>query len=245
MLLAMLMVSLLIYAWGLFSKYQSSKDSLADIEDTAKFNEQFTHYDRNDVQGYEVLSLINQVVDYNFRKSNDALAKNDYKYVPIKIVINLGDENTRKNKLAKDGNLRLFVGSGTYTQSDTVNKFQDIIGFATETEQRYGGADSATRIAKSIDSIFLSDEQLTYNSNQGISNEESWENAKNKFNSYSTNKEVTSQSELNAEKERVYKYYEYIQFKRGIFKSNSNAIQYDTATGRICYMEFSFTGDIH
>ena len=38
MLLAILIISLLVYAWSLFSKYQASKDSLADIEDTAKFN---------------------------------------------------------------------------------------------------------------------------------------------------------------------------------------------------------------
>ncbi len=36
MLLAILIVSLLIYAWSLFSEYQASQDSLADVEDTAK-----------------------------------------------------------------------------------------------------------------------------------------------------------------------------------------------------------------
>ena len=61
MLLAILIVSLLIYAWSLFSKYQSSNDSLSEIEDTAKFNEQFANYDRKGIQGYEILSLVNKL----------------------------------------------------------------------------------------------------------------------------------------------------------------------------------------
>ena len=46
MLLAILLVSLFLYAWSLISDYQASQDSLTEIEDTAKFNEQFAQYDR-------------------------------------------------------------------------------------------------------------------------------------------------------------------------------------------------------
>lgn len=246
MLLAILILSLLIYAWSLFSEYQSSQDSLADIEDTAKFNEQFANYDREGVQGYEVLTLINKVIDYNYRKSSDVEAKGNDKYKPITIIINMGDENTRKI-LSKDGTLKLFTGSGNlkYTQSNTVNQLQTIINFATETETRYGGADSATRIAKSIDSIFLSQTQLDYNSSQGFSEEESWQNAIKKFNVYSTNLKVNNQSKLIGEKERVYKYYEFVQFKRGKFNSIANELKYDSITGRVYQMTFNFTGEIY
>ena len=40
MLLAMLILALLMYAWSLFSEYQTSQDDLEEIENTAKFNEQ-------------------------------------------------------------------------------------------------------------------------------------------------------------------------------------------------------------
>lgn len=94
MLLAILIVSLLVYAWSLFSKYQSSQDDLADIEDTAKFNEQFTNYQRDNVKGYDILSLANKVTDYNYRKS-ESDRTNDENYVPITIVINLTDDNLK------------------------------------------------------------------------------------------------------------------------------------------------------
>ena len=94
MLLAILIVSLLVYAWSLFSKYQSSQDDLANIEDTAKFNEQFTNYQRDNVKGYDILSLANKVTDYNYRKS-ESDGTNDENYVPITIVINLTDDNRK------------------------------------------------------------------------------------------------------------------------------------------------------
>ena len=49
MILAMLVIVLLIYAWGKFSDYYTSGSELADINDLAEFNLQFTNYDRDDV----------------------------------------------------------------------------------------------------------------------------------------------------------------------------------------------------
>ena len=80
MLLAILILTLLIYAWSLFSEYQSSRDDLADIENTAKFNQQFTNYDRDDVQGYELITLVNQIIDYNERKTEDTKNDNNVRY---------------------------------------------------------------------------------------------------------------------------------------------------------------------
>lgn len=245
MLLAILIISLLVYAWSLFSKYQSSNDELANIEDATRFNEQFTNYDREDVQGYELLSLVNKVIDYNYRKSNDAAAKSDDKYRPVTVVITLGNEKSQA-ALSQDGIIRLFTKL-IYTQSDTINTFGKIIQEMTDVETKYGGADCATRLAKGIDSIFLSTQQLEQNSKLGFSEEESWQNAIKKFNSYSSGFTIPANDKttLNGQKENIYKYYEYLQFKRGIFKSDSSKIQYDSTTGRITNMKFDFTGKIY
>ena len=246
MLLAILIVTLLIYAWSLFSKYQSSKDDLADIEDTAKFNEQFANYDRENVQGYELLSLVNKVIDYNYRKSNDANAKNDEKYKPITIKINLGNDNYRK-KLTKDDTIRLFTNA-TYIQSNTVNTFGNILTGANgmqQIESDYGGADCATKIAKSIDSIFLSDAQIERNKTKGKTEEESWNDAIKVFNSYSLKTKVNTKADLLGQKNKAYRYYEYVQFKRAKFDSVAESVKYDTITGRIYQMEFTFTGELY
>lgn len=224
MLLAMLIVALLMYAWSLFSEYQTSQDDLVSIENTAKFNEQFTQYDRKDVLGYEILSLVNKVVDYNYRKSNDVNAKNDEKYTPITIDINIPDPSVFTE--GSEPNQLFDINKKQYRQSNTVNQFNSIIRDATDIEARYGGSDSATRLSKALITIYSSDT--------------SDENAIKKFNSLSTNKQVSNMTELNAEKTNLYKYYEYVQFKRTIFKSDSSKIQYDNLSGRISYMRFDF-----
>lgn len=241
MLLAILLVSLLIYAWSMFSKYQTSKDELVDIEDTAKFNEQFTNYDRDGVQGYELVTLINQVIDYNSRKSNVAGAKNDEKYPPITIKINL---NNQREKLTKDGKNQLFI-QNSYLQSDINNTLKEIIDATTEIEKRYGGVDAATKISRSIDSIFLSKDQIDIDKKKyGLSDENIlWENAIKKFNSITKGEKAENQNQLMTYERYAYQYYEYVQFKRGKF--NCSLLEYDNATGRVKTMQFDFTGDIY
>lgn len=43
-------------------------------------------------------------------------------------------------------------------------------------------------------------------------------------------------------RERVYKYYEYVQFKRAHFDCVDS--KYNNSTGRITYLEFKFNGEI-
>ena len=248
MLLAILILTLLIYAWNLFSNYQSSGDKLANIENTAKFNQQFTNYDRDDVEGYELISLVNQVVDYNERKSTEG--KNDEKYNPITVTINLDNKNKDFAKESKNS----LITATSYTQSNAVNTFKNLIDTASRIETRFGGNDCATKIAKNYDSIFLSDDQLKQ---QAGSDEakilEAWKNAAAKFNAYSSNvkidttnktaKEISDQIILHYSAQAL-KYYEYMQFKRGIFKCTK--LLYDEkTTGRVSKIEFMYTGNIH
>ena len=237
MLLGILIISLFLYAWGLISEYQSSKNSLAEIEDTAKFNEQFSNYDRNGVQGYELLSLINMVTDYNYRKSSDAQAKNDEKYTPITISVSFVNDTNRK-KLTQDGGANKLFSSNTYTQNQagqaTKNPFTSIINSMTAIENEWGNVDNATKVAKGFSTIFLSN---------SASNDNKL-NAVKKFNSLSyKNYPLTVDgynSMITNEKDKAYKYYEYMQFKRSLFNSATDQIEYDNATGRIIKMVFNF-----
>ena len=95
-MLTILVVSLLFYAWTSVSEYQANQDKLIEIQNVAKFNAQFTNYQRDDVQGYELLSLVNKVIDYNQRFSSEfgsSSAGNYAQYRPVIINIKL-DENT-------------------------------------------------------------------------------------------------------------------------------------------------------
>ena len=247
MLLAILIVSLLIFAWGKFSEYQSSQDELADLQDTAKFNEQFANYDRKDVEGYEILSLVNKVIDYNQRRSNLENAKNDERSSSITIKVKI--DRSELNKFTYDSsNPKLFANTD-YTQSEVKNVFDDIIKNIQIIETKFGGVDEATKLAKSIGSIYLTQEQLDSNQRlYGKSEDLSWLESRNKFNSIVKNNKISEtdmnaiKNKLNNYKDDIYKYYEYVQFKKAVFECTKT--EYDDNTSRIKEMDFVFTGEI-
>ena len=50
-LIVMLVVTLLIFGWRSYSDYFLKKQELENIDNLAKFNEQFESYERDDVMG--------------------------------------------------------------------------------------------------------------------------------------------------------------------------------------------------
>jgi len=91
----MLIVTVMMYGWNTMSEYQAEMERIKEIEKVAIFNQQFTNYQREDLLGYEVLSLVNKVIDYNQRhssagESTGSAAGNDSSYKPITIKIAMG-----------------------------------------------------------------------------------------------------------------------------------------------------------
>ena len=100
----------------------------------------------------------------------------------------------------------------------------------------YGNADSATKLAKAIDTIYPGSQQIDNNKRKGMTLENTWNEAKRTFNLYSSTaiKTEIERNHLN----RLYEYYEYVQFKKATFKCNN--VEYDNATGRVKKMNFDF-----
>ena len=259
-LLTMAMVGLLIFAWNKFSDYYSKDDDLSSIDDLTEFNLQFTNYQRDDVHGYELISLANKVYDYNTRKSDATGNKSNEWYNTIKMIINLNgmqDKFRYRNDLTSR---ELLFKNGIYSN----NGIENFIQTATGIEEAYGGSDTTTKLAKSIDSLILTQDQINYNKNyKNMSPADSKRYAIQDYISISKDENIlngkiinenTSEDEINAiysnmqkkltNDASIMKYYEYYQFKRGIFECNSNDITYDQSTGRVSTIKFTFTGKI-
>lgn len=265
-LLAMLVVSLVIYAWNIFSNYYKYQDSLENIDDVAKFNMQFANYDRDDVAGYDLISLANKVADYNTRYSNLPDNKSNIHTNPITITINLigsakvSNQNALKQKLTYSGDrLRLFTRSnGVYEQSGVRNDIENTINIASNIESALGSEKTASKVARSIDSLLRDDfssymgEELKDEKKKRV---EFYNSLIPSGSSYKVN--ITGNDYISAYSQMENKikgsngilaYYEYYQFKKGIFSCTN--VQYDdnTATGvgngKISAMTFIFTGEI-
>jgi len=256
-MLTMLVVSILMYGWGTFSEYQTELDRIKEVENVAKFNQQFTNYERNDVQGYELLSLVNKVIDYNQRHSEDgtttgSVAGNDASYKGIKVYIEMYDgteitENFVISKLTREiaipdkesiggDELTLFT-EPSYTQSKTTNTFDTfenkVLSFVRNIEKKdseFGGVTGIQNLVKNIDTIYQG-KIIGHNSGNDV--DSSWYDMTYIINRYKTL--TGKECDINAIRDPgkvkdVLKYYEYSYFKKSLFKCTR--IDYDDGEAR-------------
>ena len=108
-------------------------------------------------------------------------------------------------------------------------------------KENFGGKDIAQKLATVTGEIYngatsLSEQRdviIKYNNLTGFTGEK-------KLYFSDDNQIRASWNKLQSLKESVYKYYEYVQFKRARFDCTN--VEYDQVTGRIIKMEFEFTG---
>ena len=219
--------------------------------------------------GYEIISLANKVIDYNERYS--AEGTNDDEYSPITLTVYSDDNNwyalgygaieiyiDGKNYEFGDDVKPILFTESYYTVSSTTHTLEELFEEALKIvadsgNNSVGTEDAAVDIVKSLSSIALSEDQLNYNkSRYSMSYEESYMVAIQDYNSltdgqkFSVSTSVTSTYEEMIEylfsDDYILNYYEYYQFKKGIFKCTK--IEYDDTYGRVSEIDFTFTGDI-
>lgn len=110
-LIVIILVSMILLVKNNVVNFYASQDELQEISDKTKFNEQFTRFNRNDVAGYELISLSNKIIDYNERLSSEG-KNNDEKGEPIAISITIWDN--KNNKIKKDNMKTLFCANNDY-----------------------------------------------------------------------------------------------------------------------------------
>ena len=245
MLMVMLVIGLVLYVRQNYSDYYASQEEFKNIENVTQFNKQFTSYERNDVKGNELISLINKIIDYNDRMSDKAT--NNSQGTPIEMEIAMGDSNKIKD-LSYDGNTKLFAPNAVYkfstdneyTKYDIKTKIIDPIKSVIT---NVGTEEELNKIAKDIKGIF-DIEPTDAEKKKGVTITQKQQEAVKKYNSYieDSTKYVSDYNTLLSNRDLIYKYYEYVQFKKGIFKCTG--VEYDTDSSRVKKIKFEFTGII-
>ena len=127
-LIAIILVSLVLLVRSNVVNFYASEDELQAISDKTKFNEQFTRYNRDDVEGYELISLANKIIDYNERLSTATSEGNDSQAEPVRLAITLWNNTSIgkdkvKELLSNDNELRLFEKYPTLVEENvSLNK---------------------------------------------------------------------------------------------------------------------------
>lgn len=240
-LIALLVVGALVLMFSNLTSYQNSNEKATKDEQITKFNQEYSTYNRNDVRGNELYSLINRVVDYNRRESTAGTSnKNDETWAdkgatiafePMEVEFNIKSED--KKNISADHSTNRLINQTSWDINGNKNTFtikQKVDGLEKEF-----GQDSLTNLVNGMSEIFIN----TNDQNEQME-------AINKFNSACKSKSL----KLTDWKKRigpdgdytkaVYTYYEYIQFKRLHF--NCSGVKYSQKTGRIIKLSFESSG---
>lgn len=269
-LIVMVLIGFMLIVKHNVDNFYASEDELKAISDKTKFNEQFTRYNRDDVEGYELITLSNKIIDYNERLSEATTTGNDSQAEPIKIAITLWIKNNTDSKkeaatlLSYDNVLRLFENKPILIEQNTSlnlnnksgTKESDLSKVLKEVQGIESSQPKINILTKRISSIFVT---LDYDKGKVVesdSNREKIISAINIMNSilgYDAYPISSGQnfSDLytqyakfagNSKRIPIYKYYEYTQFTKAKFKCTK--MEYSQTTGRVNNLEFMFTGEI-
>ena len=69
-LLAVLILSVLIYVYSHIQSVERSKAEVLQVEELAKFNREFETYNKNSMYGTDIISVINKAISYNNKYGN-------------------------------------------------------------------------------------------------------------------------------------------------------------------------------
>lgn len=250
-LIALMIIGAVLLMFNSLSNYQNMQDKDTKEAQIVKFNNQYETYNRDNVRGSDLYSLLNRVVDYNRRKSTVGREIDDEgvdsQFQPMTIIVSFKDNNNLKKFTYNNKESQLFkkiLEGSKYTfeiNKQTSNTFRDSINAEiSELEEdkptsKFKGKSGIQNLSSGI-------------SNLDINNDSDRKAKLKAIDLYNNNVKGDRADENNIiEKienimEDVKTYYEYIQFKRAYFDCKSEEVVYNRNTGRITSMTFEFNG---
>lgn len=227
-LIALLIIGALLLMFNNLSSYQETDTQSTKEAQVIEFNNQYETYNRKNVRGSELYSLMNRVVDYNKRKSTKGTGKNEegqyLAYAPMTIEVDL---KGKKQDFYAPSNYNNHLIKNKYTISDTNNEFKTDFYDTIQKYEKELGEDALNNLVAGFNEIF-----------NNLDEEEAVRN----FNSACKSEKVRNMNDIKNQYKKVCQYYEYVAFKRARFNCITEDTTYDSKTGRITKMKFEFTG---
>lgn len=237
-LIALIIIGALVLMFSNLTAYQRNNTQTTREAQIVEFNRDYETFDRDGVRGSELYSLLNKVIDYNRRKTTEGTAwadqGKDINYEAMEIKFSL--DKVSNNLIADNSKGKLLIKNNNYTINKNNNSFENSIKNEIDRLEGAYGQESLTNLTTNLTAIFISDR----------SQETEKEKAVKSFNLASKKLDISSFDDIDEDstiREDVYKYYEYIQFKRAYF--NCTNVKYNSKTGRIISMEFEATGKLN
>lgn len=212
-LVGLMILSMMIIGYNEISDYYTQKEVAKKTEQLAKFNEEYARYNRDDVRGSDLLSLINKIIDFN--------ATSDDEDITISIDISAANNIYYGGSRPTDSTKRLFDTNVRYTATNIGTILQQ----TNNIEEKYPRG----KAKKLAENLFTLMEESTVDEDAEEAREELFEQLKLDYN----------KSQLATYQKDILKYYQYMYFKRAHFDCTN--LQY-ASNGRVQGLEFKFNG---
>ena len=151
-LIALLVLGALLLMFNQVSDYKKTETVSEEAAQLAQFNEQFTQYERNNLAGVDLISLINKVVDYN--KKNTGVGEIDYsKKIELYVNMKPAGKKSFAEKYAIE-NVCFKENNYTFNETTTVSssKFFSAISDMRSLEETYG-RDTMSKLVSYISNL--------------------------------------------------------------------------------------------
>ena len=215
-LIALLVISLAVLAFKQMSDYQKSQSDLVKTGQLAEFNEQFAQYVRDDINGIDLVTLANKVMNFNQKESGPGEINYEEK---IKLTIDMSGYQDKYNGT-------LFASTRYIIEKGGNSDFKNITNKYTELEQKY--------TIKTMG-------QLSSNL-ESLKNHYKKEGSDGKTIKEITGKEIKELDDKFRDNDfsDIEKYSEYVEFKSAEFKGKD--LRYAT-NGQINEILFEYSGN--
>lgn len=219
-LIAIIILSLAIVVYSRVSEYYQQKQRNITEEQLAAFNNEYAVYDRDDVSGFELVSLINKAIDFNqnmvYGQNNRGTDEADYNTTLGEGYSEMSISVTIPDNLSSSYSEKLF-GKGTIkydNKNNNINKRGGLVNKIREMQT----------LEKNVPQSDLNALQQKAYEFKGLSDLAT----KDKI------KEITNRN-YKITNEDIFKYSDYVTFKRGTFDCTN--MDYDKY-GQIQIFEF-------
>lgn len=233
-LIAILVLSLLVLGYNSLTGYMSSDSENKKQEQLIKFNAEYQAYERSGVRGNELLTLINKIIDYNARESDNT----DIAYERMTIIIKIGSGNIAKFKYTNAASYPTVVYE-KYDNSTTDNDLLTTSNTLKNLTTTYGFSDAQLqKLSNNIANIFVEEE------NYPAGYEAQYISSRESLLKTILGKKITADSNPNIldVKSAAAQYYQFTKFKQAYFDCDTNQTTYNKNTGRITKLVFDFKG---
>lgn len=234
-MVAIMVITLGLISYNQISSYYETQHDETMKEQIVEFNNVYENYNRKNVRGSDLLSLMNRIIDYNQSQSYEI--GTGYQRIGVTITIGNSHVNEFKYNNTDESIFKELTSNGEITNKSGEDKIndkkltavsnveQDMIKYAKNNGLDVTGT-QLQKLASGISNIMTTNtDELSIQKRDTL--------LKNIF-----GREIEN-NHLDTIKYITCQYYQYMQFKRAYF--NCTEVKYDDKTGRIKEMNYEIS----